>query len=519
MRRPGARPGQRLAGIDVHPAVVDKVGIGDHRVRAVEVELHVRVGNGGLDPLRPQVRVGAGDVAVVGLLHGLHSGGLALLVIGVEEPRAGLAAQHIGQLPGQVVGVLDARVAAEAAGGGHGVGRVSGDEDAAPLEGLRGAADCDPARHVLHPDVEPRLSDRVADQLSGAFGRDPVGGVARGRIVDVAHGEDHQEAAHPGLFEPEEAPDLRVVDVDDPQVAAAERPRAVGPEVDGDAVRQHRRTAHRDPEPLADRAAVAVAGDHVAGADPRLGLAVDVAQHRGDPRVVLVEVDQLGGVAELRAQLGRPLLENGFEHLLGHEQPPRRADVLHPLVDVGDVVGDLAPGQGLDRVHAPIGIVQGMGGGDHPILDAGDPHELERPQLEIAGARVDGGAAVLFHVEARRAVKAQEHGGGEPDEAAADHQNGSLDGVRHTLVLSAAGSSSGWCRNRIQLHRGRIGRFETRRSVSRRGGLRTARPRWSSRPSGRRSPPRPRTPATTGRQSGRPPGWGWRCSSRARCAR
>ena len=58
----------------------------------------------------------------------LADGSTFLLVRG-QERRIGHAVDDEGQLPGQVVGVLDAGVAAEASVRGHHVGRVAGEED------------------------------------------------------------------------------------------------------------------------------------------------------------------------------------------------------------------------------------------------------------------------------------------------------------------------------------------------------------------------------------------------------
>jgi hypothetical protein len=63
---------------------------------------------------------------------------------------------------------------------------------------------------------------------------------------------------------------------------------------------------------------------------------------------------------------------------------------------------------------------------DDALLDAGDAHQLQRAQLEIPGARVDGRAAVLLHRQAADAVQTQEHRGGKSHQAAADDQDGNV---------------------------------------------------------------------------------------------
>ena len=77
----------------------------------------------------------------------------------------------------------------------------------------------------------------------------------------------------------------------------------------------------------------------------RSAAVVDVAHGRRYTFVVLLEVDQLGRVLEASPELVGPLQQERLEHLLGHEQAAGRADIFDTGVDVGDVVGDLPPGQ------------------------------------------------------------------------------------------------------------------------------------------------------------------------------
>ena len=285
------------------------------------------------------------------------------------------------------------------------------------------------ARHLSTSsmcDLEVGLTDGVAHHLDGELvGRD-VGHVAGAGLVDVADGEDDQEPSEPGLLQPEEAAQLGVVDVDHAQVPAPQRVRAVGPEVDRDAPGEQAVAPHGDAQVLADGAPVAVAGDEVLRPDGALDQGVDVADRRGHPVRVLLQVDQLGGVLEPGAELAGPLEQDRLEHLLRHEQPARGAHVRHVRVDVRDVVGDLLAGQGLDRVEAAIGLVELQRGRPHAGLDAGDAHELDGAQVEVAGTRVDGGPFVLLDRQRLHPVVGQEHGVGQADQAAAHYQDGHL---------------------------------------------------------------------------------------------
>ena len=285
------------------------------------------------------------------------------------------------------------------------------------------------------------VADRVAHQLHRQLVGDGVGHESGAGLVDVADREDHQEPAETGLLQPEEATHLRVVDVDHAEVAAAQRRRAVGPEVDRHAARQQTVADHLDAEALADRAAVAVAGHHVLGPDQCLGPVVDVANRRRDAIVVLLVADEFGRILEARAELAGPLQQDRLEHLLRHEQPSRRADVLDAAVDVRDVVGDLPTGQRLDGVETTVGVVELQRRGADPVLDAGDAHQLDRAQLEVAGPRMDRGAVVLLDREHLDAVLGQEHRRRQPDQAAADHEDRHVDRRSVDLCVDRGGDA------------------------------------------------------------------------------
>ena len=55
----------------------------------------------------------------------------ALRLVGVEEVRAGLVAEHRGELPGEIVRVLHAGIEAEPAGRREAVRGIAGEEEAA----------------------------------------------------------------------------------------------------------------------------------------------------------------------------------------------------------------------------------------------------------------------------------------------------------------------------------------------------------------------------------------------------
>ena len=231
---------------------------------------------------------------------------------------------------------------------------------------------------------------------------------------------DDEEAPPAGAVEAEEPAQHRVVDVDDALVAVLEQRRAVRAEVDGDAARQQPVALHPDAEPGARRAAVAVGGDHVPRAHGALVVGVELAQRDGDAVLVLLEPDRVDPVAQLRAELERPFAQQGLERVLVEEQAVRGAEALDPLVDVGDVDRELAAGERLDRVDPAARVVGAQRRLACRVLEPDLAQDLHRAQLEVPGAGVDRGTRVALYGERPHAVMAEEHRGGQPDEAAAD---------------------------------------------------------------------------------------------------
>ena len=77
--------------------------------------------------------------------------------------------------------------------------------------------------------------------------------------------------------------------------------------------------AHRNAERLAHERRAAVGADHVVGVISRVFAGLRVAHGGGDMRAVILEADQLGVVMQRDArEFGRPLLDDGIEHVLRH---------------------------------------------------------------------------------------------------------------------------------------------------------------------------------------------------------
>ena len=148
-----------------------------------------------------------------------------------------------------------------------------------------------------------RHAGRGTDESDAAFLVDPLRHIERVGPRHVAARHDREEAGISGPHQAEKPAEVRIEDIDHAEIPAAQGRAAIGVEVNGDAFRQMTGAAGANAEPLADRAAVAVGGDHIFGAD-RVGLAADdVSDEAGDAVGVLFERHQLGRIAHRRAQL------------------------------------------------------------------------------------------------------------------------------------------------------------------------------------------------------------------------
>ncbi len=188
--------------------------------------------------------------------------------------------------------------------------------------------------------------------------------------------------------------------------------------------------ARGDAEPLADRAAVAVGCDHVLGADGVGRAADDVSDEAGDAVLILLERHQLGGVAHRRAQFLRAVANERLEALLGHEQARRRTDRGDAFIEVGDVGRDLPAGERLDGIDAAVGIELFFRRRFDAGLKPDGAQHLERAQMKMPSARMNGGAMVAFHRKRRHPMPGEERRRREPDQAAADDQHIGFDHLR-----------------------------------------------------------------------------------------
>ena len=251
--------------------------------------------------------------------------------------------------------------------------------------------------------------------------------------VLVERREDREEAGVPGDREPEECQQSGLVHVDDAEVTIADQRAHVGLEIDGRAVGKAAAAAHADAEPVAHDAVGAVGRDQVAGAERPVRPAVARTQPDDDSPLVLREARHLRGVVMIGAELAGPLAQHRLEPDLRDEQPRSRTQALDPLVERAIEAGELLPAQGIDGNDGAVLDELALGGRLHRLLQPDAAEDLHRALVKRGRARVDRRAPVPLDEHVGDTVRRQQHGGGQPDEAAANHQHGNFRfRLRHT---------------------------------------------------------------------------------------
>ena len=193
---PGTAEGEARIVVAAILTVVLAV-LGRDRRRAVEIaELDVEIGCRRLKVLGTEIGRRARDIARVGLLDGELGDRLALDLVGLQQLRASHALEHQRQLPREIVGIVNARVAAEAAIGGHQVSGVAGQEDAPVAKPARHVGGGTPARDAIDLHGQVGNAGAGANQLDQPLLADVGGGIGGGARIDlgIADRIHHQEA-------------------------------------------------------------------------------------------------------------------------------------------------------------------------------------------------------------------------------------------------------------------------------------------------------------------------------------
>src|SRR6267142_1287857 len=247
MRGPGARPSFRLPGILVNPPVI-----------AIAIpKLHIQIVFASLNPTGPQIRSRSCDVARICLLHREQSHWPALRFICGEYFGPGLPLQDHRQLPGEIMRVLNARVAPETAIWRHDVRRIAGNKDTSVLKTIRHVGLCFPRHDVLDRDGNFVRAQGDANELPATF-LGKAGGYVRYRVFRIAQRVDGEKTRIERLLKAEETAQRWIRDVDDAEIPAAQERRDISAEVDCDAVRKSSAAPHGDAQAFAHSAVRAI---------------------------------------------------------------------------------------------------------------------------------------------------------------------------------------------------------------------------------------------------------------------
>src|SRR5207249_4876917 len=117
-------------------------------------------------------------------------------------------------------------------------------------------------------------------------------------------------------------------------------------------------------------------------------------------------------VPDLRSEAFRGTEQDGLEPDLRDEDPPRRAQLLHPFVDEAEVPVELPAPEAVDRHDRTV--LDELPGGRllDLLLDADGAVGLHRALVDERGPRVDRGAAMALEDERGHTVMAEEDCGG-----------------------------------------------------------------------------------------------------------
>ena len=363
---------------------------------------------------------------LVGAQHDLAPDRHALGVVAVEQALAGLPVQHQRELPGQVVGVLDRGVGAQAVARRVPVDGVAHAEHAALAVAGGVHLVVAPQRRRADRDRDRVVADQAVDDprrgLVVELGRQFVDVVAPDDqpLVPRAHHahEAHADAAdvRAGLQHP----------VQDARAVLDER-REVGVEDDVHRAGDVHLALERQPDVGGHLRAPAVGADHVLGAD-LVGVAGQAVAHgHGHAVVVLDQADVLRVEPDPRAAVGgvadQDRLEQRLRQVAGLARARQRVVGLARGVRApGAHAADLVPGQ----ARAEHGVAHQSlrrAVGQDVVLDAEVAHDLDRALVGDVRARRVGRPAVLGDDDVVHARGGQEQRGGRAGGARADDED------------------------------------------------------------------------------------------------
>jgi hypothetical protein len=379
--------------------------------------------------------------ALVRPQHDLLADRRALVLVGVEQARRRLALQHEGELPGEVVRVLDRRVGAQAVARRVPVARVA--HAVHPAAGVLGRVPL-----VVAPDRGRLDLDRdvvVADEVARDLDRGLVVDDGRG-LVDVVAPDDEPlvPRAHHAHEPQADATDVgaRLQHPVQDARTVLHQMREVGLEHDVHRARPVHDALGRQPDVLRDLRAPAVGADEVLRADRVLAARATVAHGRRHALVVLHVGEVLGVEAHARAALGGvadedrlhvglrdvDVLGGARERVLGLARGVRAPRVQARELLAGQARAERRLAHQLVR-HALL---------QHVRLDAGVAKDLHRALVGDVRAWRVRGPAVLRDDDVVDAQRAQEQPAGTAGRTAADDEDV---GLQHAHLASSAAST------------------------------------------------------------------------------
>ncbi len=385
---------------------------------------------------------GVGD-ALVGPLHDLAGDRRPLGVVGLQQRRRGEPGQHVVQLPGQVVGVLDRGVGAEPVGRRVPVDRVADAEDPPVREG-RGEV---MVHRPRQPGGDPHLEVVGADQLHGQLAGELVGDLGwpgRGLVAP------HEHPLVPRLDHPQHAQPHALLlgarlhhPVQDRRPVLDEAAQ-VGLEDDVQRPAHRARALEREVQVGRDLAPGTVRADHVLRAD-RVGRAGEAVQDLGGHPGLVLDVGQVLGV---EPHLGPAGLRRLHHDRLGDglRGVQHRAGALQLVVVMAPRVG--APGRDpaqlvAGQAGAERGVAHpfpGRGLAHEPLLQAHVAQRLHGPLVRDVRAGGVGQVPVLRDHHGRCAVRGQEQRGGRAARPRPDHED---IGLYRSCVAAGDGTAHG----------------------------------------------------------------------------
>ena len=344
----------------------------------------------------------------------LVRGGDALRRVAVEQPVRGQALDHEGQLPGQVVRVVDARVGAAHAEDRHQVRGVAGEQHAAVAVALQrqrvGLVDA-------HPDRLPLA--RLAHHLQQAFdARHHVLGLDRlVRVLAVAQlVVDAPDVVGLLVHQHGRAGVAGRVEVGQPLGGAL----AVEQDVDDDVAALVAGALELQAERLAQEAASAIGGDHPVGVD---AVVAGRSRHR-EARAVVASLDA--------GEPGLPADVDQVVQLLGAIEQDLLDAVLRQVDHRRQLL--VLVGRHAEMQHLGVAVVAATAGPRQADLQEAGQGAEALGDLQAAARDADRAAAEAHRVvgleqDDRHAVMGQAQRGAVAHRAAADHHYRATSGV------------------------------------------------------------------------------------------